>query len=108
MVILSYMVLIMYDPSAVGVEDYVGGKIMLEQVRECIEEADLPNPRIRQILRALIGLNGSEDLETPQTLKKLGERMDVTRERIRQQQREGANLLKPQLERIIKLDLKLG
>ncbi len=63
-------------------DDEIGGEEELSQALELLEEID---PREAEVLRLRFGLDGQE----PLTLKQIGEKLGLTRERVRQIQRSG-------------------
>jgi RNA polymerase primary sigma factor len=75
------------DPGAslTGAED-------LRQVLELLSQLD---PRDAAVLRLRFGLDG----EQPRTLKEIGDRLGLTRERVRQIERDSLRKLREQLER---------
>jgi RNA polymerase primary sigma factor len=69
----------------------MSGKEELSQVLGMLDELD---SREATVLRLRFGLNGEE----PRTLKEVGECLDLTRERVRQIEREGLRKLREQVE----------
>lgn len=63
-------------------DDEIGSEEELSQALELLEEID---PREAEVLRLRFGLDGQE----PLTLKQIGEKLGLTRERVRQIQRSG-------------------
>jgi RNA polymerase primary sigma factor len=79
------------DDKDVAPDDLVSRKIMGEQLREMLTEL---SPREANILRLRYGLGGDE----PQTFKEIGQKMGLSRERIRQLEKTALRRLRhPQL-----------
>mgnify|MGYP001409799732 CR=1 FL=1 len=71
----------MVDMMTLGDEDSPDLKLMEESVRkEVVEGLEILSPREIQVVTAYYGLDG----EKPLTLEEIGERYDLTRERVRQ------------------------
>ena len=71
----------MVDMMSLGDEDSPDLKLMEESVRkEVIEGLEILSPREIQVVSSYYGLDGNK----PLTLEEIGERYDLTRERVRQ------------------------
>jgi RNA polymerase primary sigma factor len=73
--------LTMVDMMSLGEEDSPDLKLMEESIRkEVVEGLEILSPREIQVVSAYYGLDGTK----PMTLEEIGERYDLTRERVRQ------------------------
>ncbi|MBX7157408.1 MAG: sigma-70 family RNA polymerase sigma factor [Verrucomicrobiae bacterium] len=73
-------------------DELIGDEDLTQEMLKCLEVLE---PREREILACRYGLDG----ETPLTLEEVGEKFQVTRERIRQLQKVSLNKLKRALDK---------
>ena len=81
----------MYDTISNGDEENPEEGLLHESLRKEIERSlSMLNPREADIIKLYFGLNGNH----PMTLEEIGERFDLTRERVRQIKEKGLRRLK--------------
>ena len=74
------------DDTIITPDEYLGGNEQIQKALELLEEID---PREAEVLRLRFGLNGDE----PLTLKQIGKELGLTRERVRQLQKNALDQL---------------